>query len=50
MTLAKSDLLFDVKRNHAGKIKIKAWNKAQVVTVGYFCSAVNVNRLWVSNI
>lgn len=36
MTLAKSDLLFDVKRNHAGKIKIKAWNKAQVVTLGTF--------------
>ena len=36
MTLAKSDLLFDMKRNHAGKIKIKAWNKAQVVTLGTF--------------
>ncbi|MEK5037008.1 ABC transporter permease subunit [Sporosarcina sp. FSL K6-3457] len=36
MTVAKSDLIFDLKRNHAGKIKIKAWNKAQVVTMGTF--------------
>ena len=36
MTLAKSDLLFDLKRNHAGKIKIKAWNKSQVVMMGTF--------------
>ncbi|MFC5591783.1 ABC transporter permease subunit [Sporosarcina soli] len=36
MTLAKSDLLFDLKRNHAGKIKIKAWNKSQVVMTGTF--------------
>ena len=38
MALAKSELIFDLKRNHAGKIKIKAWNKAQVVTMGTFAA------------
>ncbi len=38
MALAKSELVFDLKRNHAGKIKIKAWNKAQVVTMGTFAA------------
>ncbi|WP_342514339.1 ABC transporter permease subunit [Sporosarcina sp. FSL K6-1522] len=36
MTIAKSDLLFDVKRTNAGKIKIKVWNKSQIATVGTF--------------
>lgn len=38
MALAKSELIFDLKRNHAGKIKIKAWNKAQVVMMGTFAA------------
>ena len=38
MALAKSELIFDLKRNHAGKIKIKAWNKAQIVTMGTFAA------------
>ena len=38
MTLAKSELIFDLKRNHAGKIKIKVWNKSQVVTMGTFAA------------
>lgn len=36
MTIAKSDLLFDLKRTSAGKIKIKVWNKSQIATVGTF--------------
>ena len=38
MALAKSELIFDLKRNHAGKIKIKAWNKSQIVTMGTFAA------------
>ncbi len=36
MTIAKSDLIFDLKRNNAGRIKIKVWNRSQVVTMGTF--------------
>lgn len=36
MTIVKSNLTFDMKRNNSGKIKLKVWNKSQVVTLGTF--------------
>lgn len=36
MTIAKSNLIFDMKRNSSGRIKLKVWNKSQVVTLGTF--------------
>lgn len=38
MTVVKSDLTFNLKRSHAGKIKIKVWNKSQVIMMGTFVS------------
>ena len=36
MTIVKSSLVFDLKRSSSGKIKLKVWNKSQVVTMGTF--------------
>lgn len=36
MTIVKSNLTFDMKRSSSGKIKLKVWNKSQVVTLGTF--------------
>lgn len=36
MTIVKSSLTFDLKRSSSGKIKLKVWNKSQVVTMGTF--------------
>jgi phosphonate transport system permease protein len=36
MTIVKSNLTFDLKRSSSGKIKLKVWNKSQVVTMGTF--------------
>ena len=36
MTIVKSNLTFDMKRSSSGKIKLKVWNKSQVVTMGTF--------------
>ncbi|MFJ7933978.1 ABC transporter permease subunit [Sporosarcina sp. NPDC096371] len=38
MTVVKSDLTLNLKQNQAGKIKIRVWNKSQVVMVGTFVS------------
>lgn len=40
MTLAKSEVLYDMKRNHAGKIQVKVWNKSQIVMTTTFVSLV----------
>ena len=36
MTIVKSNMAYDVKRSSSGKIKLKVWNKSQVVTMGTF--------------
>lgn len=36
MTIVKSNLTFDMKRNNSGEIILKVWNKSQVVTLGTF--------------
>ncbi|KAB2329398.1 ABC transporter permease subunit [Cytobacillus depressus] len=36
MTTMESELSFNLKRTQAGKIKIKVWNKSQVVMIGTF--------------
>ena len=36
MTIVKSNLTFDMKRNSSGGIILKVWNKSQVVTLGTF--------------
>lgn len=36
MTIVKSNLTFDMKRSSSGKIKLKVWNKSQIVTLSTF--------------